>query len=50
MYVNGKKDLLKLFQEGGREGGGEEMNSNTIYLIYYKNFCNCTMHPHIAQQ
>jgi hypothetical protein len=39
------------------KGGGEKwrrivegVNSNVIYLIYYKNFCKCHNVPHTAQQ
>jgi hypothetical protein len=43
MYVNGKWDLLKLFQEWGegiKENDGG-VNSSMIYLTYCKNFCKC---------
>jgi hypothetical protein len=48
MYIHVYKckndNLLKLFQEsreGRRKRAVEEVNSNMIYLIHYKNSCKC---------
>jgi hypothetical protein len=42
------KDLLKLFQESGKRGGGEFKYSSIRYIV--RTFINATMYPHPAQQ